>query len=346
MSELPTVTIVFLVYNRRQELRDSLQRMTGESDYPAELVDVIVVDNASEDGVSDMLRQEFPDVQVIQRTENTGVSGWNDGLEAATGEWVLLLDDDCYLPPDGLRRAVDAAREHEADFVSFAVTSSVEPEHRFDYQYRTGLLAFWGCAALTRKTVLERIGGYDPKIFVWANEVEFMLRFYDAGFRHLHAPEIEAVHMKEVRRGWGKGVGDWVYKTHFGNVSYVAGKHLRLKQALGAIAAILTTHVRDGLRGHVRALTAIPTSLRGWLRGLRNRQPVRPDISRVYRMHFISFVSPWWVSRPPVKFVLAIPGALVRRVTGRRAKQPGSRWPEFYARSARYYPESSATLEF
>jgi GT2 family glycosyltransferase len=293
-----------------------------------------------------MLREQFPAVQLIRREENTGVSGWNDGLEAATGEWVLLLDDDCYLPPDGLRRAVAGAQEHDADFVSFGVTSSVEPDHRFDFQYRTGLLAFWGCAALTRKAVLERIGGYDPNIFVWANEVEFMLRFYDAGFRHLHAPEIEAVHMKEVRRGWGPRVGDWVYRTHFGNVSYVAGKHLRFKQALGAIAAILTTHVRDGLRGNARAFTAIPTSLRGWLRGLRNRQPVRSDISRVYRMHFISFVSPWWVSRPPLQFFLAIPGALVRRVTGRRAKQSGTRWPEFYARSARYYPESSATLEF
>jgi GT2 family glycosyltransferase len=250
------------------------------------------------------------------------------------------------LPPDGLRRAVLAAQEHEADLVSFAVTSSEEPDHRFDFQYRTGLLTFWGCAALTRKTVLQRIGGYDPNIFAWANEVEWLLRFYDAGFRHLHAPEIEAVHMKEVRRGWGKHVGDWGYKMHFTNVSYVAGKHLRFKQALGAIAAILTTHVRDGIRGNVRAFTGIPTSLRGWLRGLRNRRPVRPDISRVYRMNFISFISPWWVSRPPLKFLLAIPGALVRRITGRRAKQPGSRWAEFYARSARYYPESSATLHF
>ena len=60
MSDLPTVTIVFLVYNRREELRESLQRMASDSDYPAELVDVIVVDNASEDGVSDMLRQDFP----------------------------------------------------------------------------------------------------------------------------------------------------------------------------------------------------------------------------------------------------------------------------------------------
>ena len=57
MSELPTVTIVFLVYNRRDELRTSLKQMTGESDYPRELVDIIVVDNASEDGAAEMVRR-------------------------------------------------------------------------------------------------------------------------------------------------------------------------------------------------------------------------------------------------------------------------------------------------
>ena len=78
--------------------------------------------------------------------------------------------------------------------------------------------------------MLERIGGYDPKIFVWANEVEFMLRFYDAGFRHLHAPEIEAVHMKEVPAAGAQRVGDWVYRTHFENIAYMAGKHLRSRR--------------------------------------------------------------------------------------------------------------------
>jgi GT2 family glycosyltransferase len=345
MSELPTVTIVFLVYNRRDELRTSLEHMIGKSDYPRELVDIIVVDNASEDGSAGMIREEFPDVQLIVREENCGVSGWNDALPAATGEWVLLLDDDCYLPPDGLRRAVVGAREHGADLVSFAVLSSEEPGHRFDLQYRTGLLTFWGCAALVRHPVLERIGGYDPKIFVWANEVEFMLRFYNAGFRHLHMPEIEATHMKGVIRGWAENVGDWKYRLNHKNLAYTAGKHLRMRHALGALLAILVSHLRDGLRGRPRAAAAVFTSFAGFVRGLRHRQPVRPEVSRVYRQHFISFVSPWWVSRPPLEFVLAIPGALLRRVTGRRRRAGGGRWPEFYERSARYYPTSSATLD-
>src|SRR4051794_9922894 len=109
-KDLPTVTVVFLVYNRREELHESLQQMTKKSDYPAELVDVIVVDNASDDGSSAMVEAEFPEVRLIRREVNAGISGWNDGFRVASGEYVLALDDDCYLPGDGLRRAVEQAQ--------------------------------------------------------------------------------------------------------------------------------------------------------------------------------------------------------------------------------------------
>jgi len=346
MSELPTVTIVFLVFNRRDELRASLRQMTGDSDYPDELVDIIVVDNASEDGASDMVREEFPQVRLITREVNCGVSGWNDGLAVAQGHFVLLLDDDCYLPPDGLRRAVEEARARAADLVSFAVTSSEKPGHRFDRQYRTGLLTFWGCAVLMRREVLERVGGYDPKIFVWANEVEFMLRFYNAGFRHLHLPEVQAVHMKELRGRWALNVGDRAYRLHWANVSYTAGKHLRPRDALGALVAVVATNLRDGLRARPRAAAAAFGAVKGFVRGLRNRDPVSTAISRVYRRHFLSFANPWWVSRPVGLYLLSLPGAVVRRITGRRRRAAHrGRWDEYFARGARYYPTSAATLE-
>ena len=191
---MPSVTVVFLVYNRQEELRRSLTK-TLELDYDHGRLDVIVVDNASGDGSAEMVRRDFPHVRVIRRSSNAGVSGWNDGFDAATGDYVLALDDDCHLPPDGLRRAVAEAREQRADLVSFGVVSSKDGAHRFDLEeLRTGLLSFWGCAVLMRREALRELGGYDPGIFVWANELEFMLRFFDRGFRHLHLPEVVAVH--------------------------------------------------------------------------------------------------------------------------------------------------------
>lgn len=160
-----------------------------------------------------MVREQFPLVKLIVRDKNIGVSGWNEGLVAARGDYVLALDDDCFLPPDGLRGAVMAAEENNADLVSFKVVSTEDPEHVFTDDYLTGLFSFWGCAVLMRRRVVDALGGYDPEIFVWANELEFMLRFFDAGFRHLHLPEVVAQHMKPPPET-GQGIQERGYRIN------------------------------------------------------------------------------------------------------------------------------------
>jgi GT2 family glycosyltransferase len=325
----PSVTIVFLVFNRREELRTSLNRMLSASDYRGR-VDVIVVDNASTDGSADMVSDEFPEVRVMQHAKNVGVSGWNMGLAAARGDYVLALDDDCYLPPDGLSRAVAAAEAHDADLVSFRVVSTRDPTHVFTDEYRTGLFTFWGCAVLMRRRVIEELGGYDPEIFVWGNELEFMLRFFDRGMRHLHLPEVAARHMKSL--AWGKAIGWQPYRVNASRFAYIAAKLLRRRDAVEALVAILALRVRDALRVHPGALTAIPAILREFVHGLRHRQPVRnPELSRFYRRNFVSFASPWWFSRRPRELIRG---------------DPPTRWHQFFERRAALYPDRARTLDF
>lgn len=345
----PSVSIVFLVYNRKDELRESLRQMTQGSDYDQQAIDVIVVDNASSDGSSEMVREEFPGVQLIRREENVGVSGWNDGFAVARGDYVLALDDDCYLPDDGLRRAVEQAQAEDADLVSFGVRALDDPGFRFTEVYRTGLLTFWGCAVLIRRPVLERLKGYDPEIFVWANEMEFMLRFFDQGFRHLHAPDILAVHMKET--GGGGDSSDWArskaYLLNNRHFAYIAAKLMRPRDAAGALIALLTGVARDALRRDWAALAALPGCVKGFVHGLRFRAPVaNPDISVVYRHNFHSYASPWWISRPFGQLVRATPRELTLKILGRSYPEPPSRWSTYYEARAEYYPSSPATLQF
>lgn len=346
--DLPTVTIVFLVYNRREELRTSLDVMLGQIDYPADRVDVIVVDNASQDGADAMVRERYPAVRLIRREENSGVSAWNDGFAVATGEWVLALDDDCYLPRDGLRRAVEEARARRADLVSFGVQSLIDPDVRFDEKHRTGLLSFWGCAVLIRRPVLERLTGYDPEIFVWANELEFMFRFFDAGFRHLHAPEIVALHDKALGEDWAETLGARSYLINARHFAYIAAKHMRARDALAALVALLAGSARHMVLYNREARRALPQILAGFRWGLRHRAPVRNgQISRVYRRNFESYASPWWFSRPLRQLIVARLGKPVRRALrlAPAAHHPGRR-EEYFAERGPYYPESAATLEF
>jgi GT2 family glycosyltransferase len=342
-AEWPTVTIVFLVFNRREELRESLQRMLHESDYPSDRVDVIVVDNASTDDSAAMVREEFPQVQLIVRDVNVGVSGWNEGLAAARGDYVLALDDDCYLAPDGLRRSVAAALDHDADLVSYKVISTVDPGRVFSEDYRTGLFMFWGCAALMRRTVVEALGGYDPQIFVWANELEFMLRFFDNGFRHLHLPEVVAHHMKAV-----EDTGTWIeertYRVNARHWAYIAAKRLKMRDAAEAFLALLLQAARDGYRVDRVAYWGILETIKGFARGLRHRDPISSaEVSRFFRRHFHSYVGPFVMSRPIGQLMRDLPRELIR---GHDPPRPKGQADEFWEERAALYPQQAATLKF
>lgn len=345
---MPTVTIVFLVYNRREELRTSLGKMLRDSDVPAGQLDVVVVDNASEDGSAEMVADAFPEVRVVRRDVNVGVSGWNDGFAVARGDYVLALDDDCYLPPDGLRRAVEAAEAYRADLVSFSVRSLQRPDYSFSETWIPGLLAFWGCAVLVRRPVLERLGGYDPAIFVWANELEFTMRFFDAGFRHLHLHEVEAVHMKDPGdEHWTAHFRRPSYRINAEHFAYIAAKLLAPRDAAAVVMAMTTRIVLHGLLLETAALRALPPTLTGLRRGLRRRRPLASrEVSSAYRHNFHPFAAPWRTAPPPRWVLRTAADRLASRVRGRPSREPDAQPRDYFAERAAYYPSEAATLQF
>ncbi len=342
MSE-PPVTVVFLVYNRRDELRESLLRMKA-CEYDGE-VDYIVVDNASTDGSGEMVRAEFPDVRLMTHERNVGVSGWNLGFEAARADWVLALDDDCYLRPDGLRRAIAAAREHDADMVSFKVMSTKQPGHYFDEEWWAGLFGFWGCAVLFRTPVIKELGGYDPWIFLHSNETELAIRLLDRGYRHLHLPDVVAEHMKEPPKKLPFDQVDYsargIHNRHHG---YTVGKLLRLPDALRALGAMIATDLRDGFRYNWRAATHWHQLVIGFVAGLRRREPVRPEVSRLYRENYWLYAGPWRMSRPPLELLRGVVAELLQGRVREAKRPPSSRREEYFAARARYYPEDRGAL--
>lgn len=322
--------------------------MTAESTY-AGPVEVIVVDNASTDGSAGMVREEFPQVRLIVRDQNVGVSGWNDGFAVAEGDWVLALDDDCYLPADGLTRAIGAAGEHDADLVSFKVLSTHDRDYFFTDKYRTGLFTFWGCAVLVGRAALEDLVGYDSEIFVWANELEFTMRLLDAGYRHLHLPEVVAEHMKAP-----PGPTDYRAADHRGylinarHFAYIAGKLLAPRDAAEALVALTAQNVRDAIREHRGLIAAVPQTLRGFVHGLRHREALRNrELSRFYRRNFETFASPWHKSRPIGELIRSLPREIAgRRFHHDRRPEGVGRWEEFFEQREELYPDEPRVLQF
>ncbi len=281
----PLVTVNILAYNRRDDLRRTLRAVTSELDYPPDRLEVIVVDNASEDDTAQMVAREFPAVNVISRDENIGVSGWNDGFRAGRGDYFLVLDDDCYVTGDALKLAVSAARDEAADLVSFRIASPWHQGFAFNERWRTGLLAFWGCSALISARAIRQLGGFDPLIFVWGHETEFTARVLDAGFRHLYLPEVESLHLKRIQP---MAQREWV--AHLGNVAYFAGKRLQPQDALGAIANLIVRSIIGSIKRPAAAREHVGGVLDGVRLGIRHRAPMRTEVSRAYRHNYLDFV--------------------------------------------------------
>lgn len=328
----PRVTVAIVAYNRRDALRTTLSKLAGALDYPADRLEVIVVDNASEDATDAMVATEFPHVRVIRSERNLGAPAWNLAFEAGAGEWFLVLDDDCYVEGDALKRAVAAADANAAGLVSFRVRSSVDPAYEFTGEYVTGLLSFWGCAWLIGRRALADVGGYDPGIFIWANELDLTLRLLDAGHRHLYLPDVVAVHMKAPP---GTDFAEHVHTTTNAHLAYVAAKLLQPLDAARVVGRLVILTLLDAWALSPRSVSrTLPQVAANALRGLRARSPVRPEVSAACRDNFGSYANPLRFVRGPLE-----------RMSGRPGPPPEERWNRFRAQRRRFFPTETASLE-
>lgn len=104
----PEISVVIVNYNTRDFLRACLQSLVEQ---PL-AIEIIVVENASQDGSAAMVRESFPDVRLLAQTRNTWYCGGNNiGIDAATADWVLLLNPDTVVAPDALTLLLETARE-------------------------------------------------------------------------------------------------------------------------------------------------------------------------------------------------------------------------------------------
>jgi GT2 family glycosyltransferase len=285
-----TLSVVILSFNRCRQLTTVLERLRG-IDCAGRRRQTIVVDNASTDGTREMLAGAG--VQTVLLDKNRGVSAWNEGAAVATGEWLLLLDDDCYPADDAVPKALAAAEKNRAAMVSFFVRDPARPSFVFNASYPTGLLSFWGCSVLISRAVFARLGGFEPGIFCWAHEVDFTLRLLDAGHLHAYAPEAVSFHMTRPAYSERK------YVMNHRNLAYIAGRLFPATARRKAVWA-LTLPVLNGFGEkpfstvHFRVFRALLAGLR---EGRARARPVRPEVAAAYTRHFHDF-SPGMILTP------------------------------------------------
>ena len=177
-------SIVITTRNRREELRRAVSSALAQ----AAAVEVIVVDDASEDGTPEMVRAEFPAVRLHQSDRPRGyIVQRNVGADLASGPVIVSIDDDASFPST----ATVSQTLHEFDgprigavampFVDVKISPDLRSRAPDASQvYVTG--SYIGTAHAVRRDLFRRLGGYRQSLFHFGEERDYCMRMLGAGY--------------------------------------------------------------------------------------------------------------------------------------------------------------------
>lgn len=192
-------------------------------------IEVIVVDNVSEDGSAAMVKEKYPPVKLIENEERAGfAANQNKGLRLADGEFVLLLNNDTEARPGALETLVSFMRAHpdaglagprllNTDgsvqescfrtptlgvlFYDATFISSLFPEHpvfggfkRWSHDAEREVSSISGACVIARRSAVEQVGPLDERFFMYFEDHDWCLRFRQAGWKIWFTPSAEVVH--------------------------------------------------------------------------------------------------------------------------------------------------------
>lgn len=174
-------SFVIVNYNRKDELLVTIEKTEAiiNSDYNK--YEIVIVDNASTDGSGEAVRQNFPQVVLIENKVNTGAPAWNLGFAKATGDYFIIMDDDSHME-SGLEDALSYLDEHK-DVGVLALNIKGGAYQTTDWKDLSDTIGFIGCGAIWRKELYDKIGGYADWIFLYTNEYEYGMRTMNAGYK-------------------------------------------------------------------------------------------------------------------------------------------------------------------
>jgi GT2 family glycosyltransferase len=216
----PLVYVIVLNWNGKDdtvECLDSLMKMS----YPN--FRVVVVDNGSTDGSIEVFKSRFPEVELVLNGENVGFAeGNNRGMQHAYqrgADYVFVLNNDTVVHQDMLTHLVSVAEAdpqvgittpkvyyYDAKDVIWAAGAK---RSRFSLgAYDTGMgqrdgLAHdvekeidyaFGCCMLIRREVLEQVGMFDTRFFIYFEDTDLCIRTQQSGYKIVYVPQAKMWH--------------------------------------------------------------------------------------------------------------------------------------------------------
>lgn len=223
--ELSIIIVSWQVKELLKKCLKSIERFAGDLDY-----EILVVDNASIDGTTTMVKKEFPQIKLIANSKNLGFAAANNqALKIAQGNYLLLLNPDTEILPGSLQKSLDFLKtKSKAGIIGCQILNpdkTRQPSVRrfpgfwpifliflklpkffhfksvdnylaknFDYNQTQTVDQVMGAFMLIKKEALAKIGYLEEKFFLWFEEVDFCLRAKEAGYEVYYFAAAQIVH--------------------------------------------------------------------------------------------------------------------------------------------------------
>lgn len=227
------VSIIIVSWKVKDQLRNCLESIIRQKSSNDLDIETIIVDNASNDGTAQMIKNDFQFATLIENLENKGFAkASNQGAKKAQGKYLLFLNPDTELTNDSLAGVISFMEEQP--FVGAVGPKLINPDGSFQPSCRRFPTVFsmsmiltklhrlfpnslplrryfmtafkhetlrevdqlMGSALCVRKEAFEKLGGFDEKFFIWFEEVDLCKRLKNAGYIIFFAPWARVIHLK------------------------------------------------------------------------------------------------------------------------------------------------------
>jgi hypothetical protein len=283
------VSICVLTYNRSLLLRNLLSSLQSLQYDPLE---IIVVDNHSEDATQAMITTQFRGIEYVRTDENIGAAARNIGLKKAAGEIIITLDDDITGIDDNCItnlvklfanrlklgavnfRVVSQSTGRICNWVHHCETEKYCNKEFLTYEITEGAVAF-------RRAALEDSGYYPESFFLSYEGPDLAFRMIDCGYEVIYSSSVSVIHSQSNlgRKEWF----NYYYDTR--NQLWFVARNLPffygMKHLLRGIPSMLLYSIRGGFflywaRGMIDGIV-------GMKDGLSNRNVIKKRTMKIIK---------------------------------------------------------------
>lgn len=229
------LSIIIVSYNTKKFILKLLESINRATHFFGKPVEIIIVDNGSEDGTEKAIKDKDPKAVLIKNKENLGFArACNQGLKKARGSYLLLLNSDTLLEVDVLTKMVNYLDSHPD--VGVVTGKIIFPDGKIDPACHRGFPTPWasityflglerllpkfplfsgyhlrykpeetiheidspsGAFFLTRREVISTVGLLDEQFFMYGEDLDWAFRIKKAGWKIVYNPTSQITHFKK-----------------------------------------------------------------------------------------------------------------------------------------------------